>query len=88
MSHTQNRTVTLSFPRDWIVEIETTMQDSNGRTVARIPILIPGVEIMIDVTDLMTPMQCEKFAKRLTEKVTEISIGQLQSDFFTRSEHQ
>ncbi len=88
MSRTQDRTVTLSFPRDWIVEIETKMQDDYGHILARVPILIPGAEIKIDVTDLMTPVQCEKFAQRLCNKCNEISIRQLQTDFFTRGEGQ
>ncbi len=88
MSRTQDRTVTLLFPREWIVEIETAIEGDNGRIIARVPILIPGREIQIDVTDLMTPEQCEKFAKRLCDKVTEISVKQLQTDFFTRGEGQ
>jgi hypothetical protein len=85
MNGARDRTVTLSFPQDWVIETETTLLDNNGHIVARVPILIPGVEVKIDVTDLMTPGQCEKFAKRLADKVSEISVRQLQTDFFTHS---
>ena len=74
--------ITLSFPADWIIEIE--MRIRTDQDLAQVPILIPGAELNIDVTGLMTREQCEKFCERLTSKVTQISIKQMQTDFFTR----
>ena len=66
--------IKISFPREWIIEVEITLGHLRGRPVTH-PILIQGSELCIDVTDLiLTPEKTKAFADRITNAVNELAI--------------